>query len=138
MEYITGGHVSAAVHSICVLAAGATWLHPRPRPLSPPPTQVLAGFHEVIVTTQTVAAIEKARAEGRSLWRISSTSFAHFASDVVLAPVGHFAAVEGAAAKYPPIHVGEQVAAELSAIKLADDSAGAGTGTGAGATVVAM
>jgi len=95
--------------------------------------QVLAGFHEVIVNTHTVAAIDKARAEGRSLWRISSTSFAHFASDTVLEPVGHFKTLEGAAAKYPPIHVGEQVAAELAAIKLADES-----GSGAGATVVAM
>ena len=85
--------------------------------------QVLAGFHEVVVTDATVAAIERARRDGRSLWRISSTCFAHFASDGVLEPIGRFAALPSAA-EYPPIKVGAQVAAELAAINLGEGSAG--------------
>jgi len=66
--------------------------------------RVLAGFHEVVVVPETIAAIEKAkyaqlissmpgarcgwvanhirccRKENRSTWRISSTLFAHIAS----------------------------------------------------------
>ena len=34
---------------------------------------VRAGFHEVVVTPQTVQALERARAEGRPCWRVSST-----------------------------------------------------------------
>lgn len=78
---------------------------------------VLAGFHEVVVVDETMAAIERARDAGRSLWRISSTLFGHLASDQVLQPVAHFA-TDDAAAKYPPIDVGAQVNAELAAIKL--------------------
>lgn len=42
--------------------------------------EILAGFHEVIVTPETLKAVEKAKAEGRSLWRVSSTLFSHIAS----------------------------------------------------------
>lgn len=87
--------------------------------------QVLAGFHEVVVTDATLATIEAAKAAGRSLWRISSTCFSHFASDVTLEPIGHFADGEGVKDKYPPIKVGAQVAAELAAINLADGGAAA-------------
>jgi len=85
---------------------------------------VLAGFHEVVVNDATVAAIDAARAAGRSLWRISSTCFAHFASDVTLEPVGYFAEAEGAKEKYPPMAVGEQVARELALINLAAGGSG--------------
>lgn len=90
---------------------------------------VLAGFHEVVVNDGTVAAIDKARAEARSLWRISSTCFAHFASDTVLEPLGRFSEMAGAKDKYPPIKTGAQVAAELAAIALAP---------GGGDAIVAM
>jgi len=79
---------------------------------------VLAGFHEVVVNEQTVAAKEAAEAAGRSLWRISSTLFGHIASDQSLLPVAHFKN-EPTAAKYPEITAGEQVLAELKAISLA-------------------
>jgi len=82
---------------------------------------VLAGFHEVVVVKETVAAIEKAKAEGRSLWRVSSTLFGHIASDQVLAPVGKFAKVKGVAEKYPPTKTGDQVQKELNAIKLGQE-----------------
>lgn len=86
---------------------------------------VLAGFHEVVVNDATLAAIESSKAAGRSLWRISSTCFSHFASDVTLEPFGHFADLEGAKEKYPPIKVGAQVAAELAAINLSAKASGA-------------
>ena len=45
-----------------------------------------------------------------SLWRISSTVFAHINSDNVLAPVGRFADEAAAAAEdFPPIKAGDQV-----------------------------
>lgn len=86
---------------------------------------VLAGFHEVVVVDETLAAIERAREAGKSLWRISSTLFGHLASDVVLQPVEKFASEE-AAAKYPPIDVGAQVNAELAVIKLGQAAAAEG------------
>eukprot|EP00762_Andalucia_godoyi_P006724 ANDGO_06205.mRNA.1 hypothetical protein DFA_10003 len=78
---------------------------------------VMAGFHEVVVTEDTLAAWERAKQEGRSEWRVSSTLFSHIASDVTLQPVGPFA-TEEALAKYPPTDAGKQVADELQAINL--------------------
>jgi len=68
---------------------------------------VLAGFHEVVVQPKTIEAIEAAKKSEKSLWRISSTCFTHFASDRTLQPLGKFAGVAGAADKYPPIKVGQ-------------------------------
>ncbi|ONK68599.1 uncharacterized protein A4U43_C05F13810 [Asparagus officinalis] len=77
----------------------------------------LAGMHEVIVTRGTLDAIALARQQNRSLWRVSSTLFAHIASDAVLKPLGHFAETADAS-KYPPTVAGEFVEQELSAINL--------------------
>merc|ERR1711912_221683 len=41
--------------------------------------EVIAGFHEVVVTEGTVKAINKAKSENRSLWRVSSTLFSQIA-----------------------------------------------------------
>lgn len=71
----------------------------------------------MVCTQETLAAAERARAEGRPAWRVSSTVFSQIASDVVLQPLGPFAAAPGAAA-YPPTPAGEQVAEELSMINL--------------------
>jgi len=79
--------------------------------------QIQAGFHEVVVTEGTLAAVEKVKAEGRPLWRISSTLFSHVASDRELQPLGKFSNPE-ALEKYPPTKAGHQVASELAAIKL--------------------
>lgn len=79
---------------------------------------VLAGFHEVVVTDETLAAIENAKNAGKSLWRISSTCFAHFESDCVLEPIGRFGEDPAVKAAYPPIFTGHQVAQELAAINL--------------------
>jgi hypothetical protein len=91
----------------------------------------------VVVTEATQAAVAAARAAGRSCWRVSSTLFAHIASDVVLQPLPEFvqaqqqqqqqqqssddtaaaAAVTAAAAlalqaQYPPTPAGLQVCCE--------------------------
>lgn len=69
----------------------------------------------------TQAAIARAQAEHRSLWRISSTCFSHFASDVTLEPLEPFVGSPDAS-KYAPIKTGDFVARELAAIKLASGS----------------
>ncbi|XP_077214937.1 uncharacterized protein LOC143849683 [Tasmannia lanceolata] len=79
--------------------------------------ECLAGMHEVVVTNRTLDAIELARQQDRSLWRVSSTLFAHIASDAVLKPLGHFAD-SPLADKYPTIHAGEYVELELAVINL--------------------
>ncbi|EFN59425.1 hypothetical protein CHLNCDRAFT_19374 [Chlorella variabilis] len=79
---------------------------------------VRAGWHEVVCTEETVAAAEAARAQGRPTWRVSSTVFSQIASDVVLQPLGRFAAEPGAAAACPPTPAGRQVAEELEMINL--------------------
>ncbi|KAL3815052.1 hypothetical protein ACJIZ3_016320 [Penstemon smallii] len=76
-----------------------------------------AGMHEVVVTDRTIAAINLASEQNRSLWRVSSTLFGHIASDAVLKPLGHFAD-SPLASKYPPLHAGEFVEQELSVINL--------------------
>lgn len=84
--------------------------------------EVLAGFHEVVVTPATVEAINRRRAAGKSLWRVSSTLFSQITADEVLQPLTPFDASAEARAKYPPIDCGEQVRAELRAINLEKSS----------------
>eukprot|EP01132_Coremiostelium_polycephalum_P005623 gene5623-6998_t len=78
---------------------------------------ILAGFHEVVVTPETLTAVEKAKAEGRSLWRISSTLFGHVASDTDLKILEPFNTEENRA-KYPCILAGKQSEQELEMIQL--------------------
>ncbi|KAG4969124.1 hypothetical protein JHK87_034775 [Glycine soja] len=77
----------------------------------------IAGMHEVVATKRTLDAISLAQEQNRSLWRVSSTLFAHIASDAVLKPLGHFAE-SPLASKYPPMCAGEYVEQELSVINL--------------------
>ena len=72
---------------------------------------------QVICTEATQEAIKRAAAEGRPLWRVSSTVFAHIASDEMLMPVGRFAQ-EADASMYEPILAGAFVQKELEVIKL--------------------
>ena len=51
---------------------------------------IFAGFHEVIVTPETLEAVAKAKAEGRSLWRVSSTMFSSIRYDEMLKPLDIF------------------------------------------------
>jgi hypothetical protein len=69
---------------------------------------VEAGFHEVVVSPNTSAIIEKRLAEGKSLWRVSSTLFSHIQSDQILQPLGQYATPESTA-KYLPKMAGQQV-----------------------------
>ncbi|PRP75453.1 hypothetical protein PROFUN_15738 [Planoprotostelium fungivorum] len=80
--------------------------------------EIAAGFHEVIVSDETVAAIERARAAGKSLWRVSSTLFSNVASDHLLEPIGRFKNA-ATAQRYPSLLTGHQVEEELRMIKLA-------------------
>ncbi|KAI9291108.1 Clavaminate synthase-like protein [Neoconidiobolus thromboides FSU 785] len=76
--------------------------------------KILAGYHEVIVNERTIEAIEKAKQNQKSLWRISSTLFYHVGSDVLLKPLIETDNSE----KYPPILCGDYVQEELSFINL--------------------
>lgn len=79
--------------------------------------QIFAGFHEVVVDEDTVKAVEKAKKENRSLWRVSSTMFSSIRYDEILQPESIFANEE-AKKKYPPIVTYKQVEGELKAIGL--------------------
>ncbi|KAB1224796.1 hypothetical protein CJ030_MR1G028646 [Morella rubra] len=76
-----------------------------------------AGMHEVVVNNRTIEAIKLASKQHRSLWRVSSTLFAHIASDALLKPLGHFAD-SPLASEYPPMRAGEFVEQELAVINL--------------------
>ena len=76
-----------------------------------------AGFHEVVVTADTLKAVEKAKSEGKSLWRISSTMFSTLRYDVIMKPLPRFAAMPESK-KYPRILAYKHVEEELKAINL--------------------
>ena len=73
---------------------------------------------QVVCTEATLAAAQRAAEAGRSLWRVSSTVFAHIASDVMLQPIGGGAA----GGKHPPILAGDFVQKELEVINLKGQS----------------
>lgn len=85
---------------------------------------VQAGMHEVVVLPTTIAAAQRQEAKGRPAWRISSTLFAHVASNRELRPLGHFA-TDTALQKFPPTVAGEQVLSVLKKINLATSDQGA-------------
>lgn len=88
---------------------------------------VLAGYHEVMYTEATKAALEKARQEvqegkNRVLWRVSSTLFSHIRYDVDLSPIPEMASFYDEAeakAKYRKMTAHEKLMEELRAINLA-------------------
>jgi hypothetical protein len=78
--------------------------------------QILAGFHEVAVTTSTLEAIESTRSlrPERPLIRISSTFFWHLSSDYELRPLPGLKIEKREVAKeYLPIKVGSFVQASV-------------------------
>jgi len=77
-----------------------------------------AGYHEVIVTEDTLRAVQRQKEAGRPTWRVSSTLFSHIASDETLKPLKP----EWESEKYPPTLTGVQVSNELKHIKLADSN----------------
>ncbi len=102
-----------------------------------------AGFHEVVNLSETVQAAQEAARAGRPPIRVSSTVFAHVASDAVLAVekkflVKHLGYIDDTTEifdlpnvsknylanilrMYPPIKAGDQVLGELEAIGLKKD-----------------
>jgi isopenicillin N synthase-like dioxygenase len=76
-----------------------------------------AGFHEVIVSEDTLKAVAKAKAEGKPLWRVSSTLFNHLRPEVMMEPLPRFRSMPDAK-KYPPILTRDHVEEELKAISL--------------------
>lgn len=86
---------------------------------------IKAGFHEVVVNEQTLAVVERRKAElpERPLVRISSTFFWHLSSDFDLTPIPSLAEEakrvrieqvnlgkdEGEEVVYPAMKVGQQV-----------------------------
>lgn len=81
---------------------------------------VLAGFHEVVVTPETVEVIQRKKAAGESLWRVSSTCFSHIQSDQILQPLPPFDTPQNIT-RCSPILAGHQVAEELKAISLSHE-----------------
>ena len=88
---------------------------------------VLSGYHEVIYTEATKAALEKAKeetAQGRKriYWRVSSTLFSHLRYNVDLSPIEQMKDLydeEKAKIKYPKMTANEKLMEELLAINLA-------------------
>lgn len=78
---------------------------------------VVAGFHEVVVSNETMEVIERRRSKNESLWRVSSTLFGHIATDLVLEPLDAFR-TQKSVEMYPSILAGDQVNAELNHIQL--------------------
>lgn len=131
IEWLTNGHVRAGMHEVPLFhSSGAYILYSHlvhlgdflrqaicdVLPDGVIPSSIRCLF-QVVCTEATCAAIARVAAKGKPLWRVSSTVFAHIASDVLLEPVGRF----GHAAKesqYQPILAGDFVQQELEAIRL--------------------
>jgi len=82
---------------------------------------VLAGLHEVIYTEQTKEAFEKAKAENRSIWRVSSTLFSHFRFNVDCSPMPELANLydaEAAKEKYGKASAFDILMEELNATNM--------------------
>jgi hypothetical protein len=87
---------------------------------------VLSGYHEVIYTEGTKAALERAKQENleggdRILWRVSSTLFSHLRYDVDLSPMPEMRHMytDEALTKYRKMTAHEKLMEELRAINLA-------------------
>ena len=79
---------------------------------------VQAGMHEVVVTQAALARAQDARNANRPPWRVSSTLFAHIASDQTLTPLAPVFASKESQAAYPSTTAGEQVLGILQKIAL--------------------
>lgn len=93
---------------------------------------VKAGYHEVVLSDAAQNAASRARQAGESLWRISSTVFAHINSDCILEPVlqgGEEEEEKGEQQPYPPVQAGAFVAAELEKLFATNDQETHGSGS---------
>ena len=87
---------------------------------------VLSGYHEVIYTEATKAALEKAKEESaqgrkRIYWRVSSTLFSHLRYNVDLTPIEEMSNLYDKSAKerYTQMSAQDKLHEELLAINLA-------------------
>lgn len=85
---------------------------------------ITAGYHEVVVTDETVKVLEGRKesnrlnpSAARPLWRISSTVFWHIGSDEILEPLSPFNTCQ-ALKSYPSEYTGDMVRKELGLIGL--------------------
>ena len=78
---------------------------------------IKAGLHEVVISSETLEALECAKVSGKSTWRVSSTFFSHAAPSVTLHPLGRYN-TEESRQEYPSIPAGEFVARILKRINL--------------------
>lgn len=78
---------------------------------------IKAGFHEVVYDELTEKAVEKAKKENRSTWRVSSTMFSHVRSESILEPLGKFSNEESRKL-YPKTTGEEYTIKEFSYINL--------------------
>jgi len=87
---------------------------------------VLAGFHEVIYTEQTKAAYEKAKAEGKITWRVSSTMFSTLRYNVDCSPMPELAHLysKEQAAHYGNLSTYDILMTELDATNMVAHSTG--------------
>lgn len=81
---------------------------------------ILAGFHEVIYTEQTKAAMLLAESKGRSTWRVSSTMFTHFRFDTDCSPMPELSHLYRAedASLYPSMTAFDILMTELDATNM--------------------
>ncbi|KAI9295344.1 Clavaminate synthase-like protein [Neoconidiobolus thromboides FSU 785] len=80
---------------------------------------IKAGYHEVIVNDGTIQAIQKAKDEKRSLWRVSSTLFNHIQSDKFMEPISQLKEYDSFnSEKYPKMLAHDYVVKELAGINL--------------------
>jgi hypothetical protein len=87
--------------------------------------ECLAGFHEVIYTTEVREQVLRMQKENemkkpedrKILWRVSSTLFSQIRQNVLLEPLTQYRN-EDTLKKYPPVLTRDQVAEELKAISL--------------------
>lgn len=79
-----------------------------------------AGFHQVVVSLEVIEAIERAKAQGKSLWRCGNTLFGHGASDLTLRVLPPFR-TDSVTERYPTTTFGKQVIDEIRVLNLKKD-----------------
>ena len=86
---------------------------------------IKAGMHEVTYTEKTKESYLKAKAEGKSHWRVSSTLFSMLRNDVDCSPIeelSHLYDAEAAEQEYPKMTAHEILMEELSATNMVLDA----------------
>lgn len=82
---------------------------------------IQAGYHEVLITEDTIKSIEKRKDLDRPLWRVSSTLFNHIQPDLNMQPINELKVNYPDSfneMKYPKILAHDMVMNELSGINL--------------------